>query len=157
MSPRVDDAIVSRWAKSPGGCRGGGRGGRGRRDRGAEGEAGDDAVAVAAVDRVDVLDGPARRVRGEAFEEQGRGEFGDVEEFGLGPGDDGRLDRLDRLLDVYAVLFPQVFVQVTGLQLLGGQGGNQIGPDVQMLDGHRGAVDQAQPRHVHDLGGGRET
>lgn len=126
--------------------------GRGRRDRRTQGEPGDDAVAVAAVDGVHVLDGQARGVRGEPFEEQRGGQLGHVEEFGLGLCDHGRLDRLHRLVDVHPVLLPQMLVQIALFQFLGREIGDQVGPDVQMLDGHRGAVDQTQPCHVHDVG-----
>ncbi len=104
-----------------------------------------------------VLHGAAGRVRGQALEEEGRGELRYVQEPGLGPGHHGGLDGLDRFVDVHVVALAQMLVQVAVLQFLGGQARNQLGPDVQVLDRHRGAVDQPQPGHVHDLRRGRHA
>nr|WP_309136690.1 hypothetical protein [Streptomyces sp. FT05W] len=104
---------------------------------------------------MDVLHGQPGGVRGQAFEEQGRRQLGDLQESGLGACDDGGLDGLDGLAHVHPVGVPQVFVEIAVLQLLRRQARHQSRPDVQVLDGHRGAVDESQPGDVHDLLGGR--
>lgn len=124
--------------------------------RGTEGDPGDDAVAVAAVERVDVFDGVPFGVGGEPLEEQGGGEFGHTEQSGLRLRDDRGLDGLDRLMDLYLVMIPQVLVEVPGLQFLLRQIGYELCRDVQMLDGDGGAVDQSKPCDVDDRGGGGE-
>ncbi len=104
---------------------------------------------------MDVLDGAARGVEGEALDEQGGREDGDVQECGLVLADDGGFDGLGGLLDVDAVVLPQVVVEVARFEFRRAErGADEVGRDVQVLDGHGGAVDEAEPGDVEQLGGG---